>query len=166
MLPEPTTATGTRGGVGHVTTSEMRPSRSNEASNRSPARIGTEAWSAPVMITAPAAIVTPSATERVRGPRDRPDGVAEGGRAGSAGDDLAVALEDAPDEPRVEPVDRDDRLAHEDMGRRGEVRDGVGQADLPVGDPGVDDLDGGGDAGGRRQHVVATDRAARAPRGG
>src|SRR5215207_6876864 len=105
--------------------------------------------------------------ERVQGvgqPGDRVQRVAEGGRAGAGGDQLAVAGHGHPGQPRVDPVKGDQAARQGDGGTGGEVGDRVGQPDAPVRDPRVDDLDRRHRPGGGPAHVKGG--AVRAGQGG
>ena len=87
-------------------------------------------------------------------PRHRGDRIAQHRVAAALGDDLAVAGQHRVDGLDVEVARRDPGLTQHKTRRRGVVGDGVAQRDLPVGDPGVDQLDGRHQGLGRRQHVV------------
>ena len=131
------------------------PSRSNSARKTSPGVMGTAACSAPVMIRWPGSSATPSPPSTLASHATTATRVAQRRRARAGVDELAVAGERHPDEPGVEVGDRDDPAGGRHRAVGGEVGDGVGELDPPVGDARVDDLhrrDGARDRGVRLRH--------------
>ena len=162
MLPEPTTATGIRASRRpHANRTATAPSRSKRARNAVPGRAGTDACSAPGMTTWPASSVTPSSAQRFGSPGDRGDRVAQAGRPGTGGHDLAVLLERHTDEPQVERRRSGHGRRRHDARRTGHVRHGVERASFQSAMRESMTSMAGGDRRRRATDVVGRDTGAR-----
>ena len=131
---------GGRHGAPQTNRAVTLPSPANVAVKVSPAATADMAQTAPGSTTWPGLEGDAAGADGVGEPDERVDRRAEHGAAGTGADDLAVAVEGRPGQAQVDRADVGrGRPEHHGAGA-GVVGDGVEQADLPVADPAVDDL--------------------------
>ena len=165
MLPDPTIATLAFDGMCYAPASALAivPYSKDNRTDPSPSKSATK-------LSARACVDSSGARtgqHDVAGPKPHPEAFHLAGQprhrghritqhrvAAALGDHLAVVRQHRVDRLDVDVGRLDPRRTQHEARRRRVVGDGVAQRDLPVGDPGVDQLDRRHERLGRGQHVV------------